>query len=169
MAAFAELDWQRFDVHALISGRGLATLDEVDVARCTAWLQRNGYRIVTLDFSQGIGDAVVRLGELLEWRDQFGYDLTRESRGLDALRDGFDFGPKDDEGVVLMLRAFDRAWSEDVRWSSGLLEIAAEQSLWQLACGRRFFAIIVASDLASLAGQPLETPVVPFPFHGKFR
>lgn len=170
MAVFERLDWQRFDVWALAQTRGLATIEQVSAARCEDWLAQNGYRLEALDFSRGIGDALLQFAELVDWRNQFGYALSRDSRNLDALRDGFEFDGGGHAGVGLVLRSFERAWQEDADWSRGLLEIASEYSLWELAQGRRFFAVIVVTDGASsLIHQPLGAPAVPGVFTGAFR
>ena len=170
MPAFTELDWRRFDVWAIVAGRGLATIAQVSLPACEAWLQREGYRAVSLDFSDGIGDVVVGLGEMLDWRGQFGYDLDRSSRNLNALRDGFHFDAGQDSGVVLLLRSFANAWQDDALWSCGLLEIASEHSLRALALGKRFFVVVVLPDPSSmLVGQPLEGNSIPGVFSRGFR
>jgi hypothetical protein len=157
VAAFEDLDWRRLDVWAIVAGRGLATVEQIGVPMCEDWLRREGYRIVPLDFANGIGDVVVGLGQMLDWGRQFGYELSRDSRNLDALRDGFDFDPGSHAGAVLVLHAFERAWTDDARWSRGFLEIACEHSLRQLAVGKRFFAVVIVADPSSpLIGLPLE-------------
>ncbi len=171
MAAFATLDWTRFDVWAVVVGRGIATIEPPTAPHCADWLAREGYRVVRLDFSHGIGSAVVHLGELFHWRDQFGYDLTPQSRSLDALRDGFGFeAVASGMGVALLLQSFHLAWAEDGRWGRGFLEIAAEHSLRKLAVGRRFLTVIVVPDESSpLIGQELEGHAIPAAYPGAFR
>jgi hypothetical protein len=169
MAAFAELDWRRFDVYALLALRGVATVEQVMSHRCEDWLRGRDYRVVTLDFAGGIGPALVHLGKTLRWREQFGYDLAPGSRSLDALRDGFDFGIADGGGVVLVLRGFAVGWDEDSAWCRGLLGIVTETSLRELALGRRLFGVIVLSDAGSpLVGQALEGHVIPSAYGGHF-
>ena len=138
--------------------------------RCTEWLDRHGYRPAAIDFSRGIGEAVVQLGECFRWSEQFGYDLTPQSRSLDALRDGFGYERDTNGGQILLLQSFATAWREDARRSRGLLEVAAEFSLRQLALGKRFFTVLVLPDDASdVIGQPLEGLAVPRPWRGPFR
>ena len=169
MAAFTSLDWRRFDVFALVALRGVATVEQVLAHACEGGLRHRDYRVLSLDFARGIGPALAQLGPMLQWREQFGYDLNPASRSLDALRDGFDFGIVDGGGQVLMLRSLERAWREDEAWSRGLLAIISERSLQELALGRRFFAAIVLADGASpLVGQPLEGHVIPSPWSGHF-
>jgi hypothetical protein len=106
----------------------------------------------------------------LDWREQFGYELAPQSRNLNALRDGFDFGIAPGGGVVLVLRSFPAAWREDANWSRGFLEIATEHSLRELALGQRFFTVVVVPDVKdALIGQPLEGLRIPEPFAGNFR
>ena len=145
MPAFASLDWERFDVFATIVGRGVAAVDPVSANRCEDWLRRHGYRVVALDFSQGIGRVVAQLGELLDWRRRFGYELMPESRHLMALHDGFDFGIAESGGVALVLHGFGRAQQEDEAWCRGLLGIVSEHSLRQLALGKRLLAVVVVT------------------------
>jgi hypothetical protein len=169
MPAFAELDWRRFDVYALLALRGVATVEQVMSHRCEDWLRAQDYRVVTLDFAGGIGPGLVTVGAMLQWREQFGYDLSPTSRSLDALRDGFDFRIADGGGVALVLRGFASAWREDAAWCRGLLDIVTETSLRELALGRRFFAVLVLADAASpLVGERLEGHVIPSAYGGRF-
>ena len=169
-AAFERLDWTRFDVSTLIGGRGIATIDLLSVHRCTEWLARNGYRPAAINCSRGVGEAVVQLGRLFRWNEQFGYELTPTSRSLDALRDGFGYEHEVGGGQILLLESFAVAWREDPRWARGLLKISAEFSLQQLALGKRFFTVLVVPDDATdVVGQPLEGLAVPLPYRGHFR
>lgn len=115
-----------------------------------------------MDFADGIGDVVVRLGEMLDWRGQFGYELTSASRNLNALRDGFEVDRIAGHCGVLVLRAFSTAWQEDAGWSRGFLNIVRERSLRQLAVGRRFFGVVGVPDADSaLVGQRLRDDGIP--------
>ena len=157
MPAFDKLDWSRFDVFALIVGRGIAAVEQASAHRCEDWLRRHDYRVVTLAFARGIGPVVVQLGEMLAWRRRFGYELTAESRNLMALHDGFiDIDVEANGAVAFVLQDFSRAWQEDESWSLGFLGIVAEHSLRQLALGRRLLAVLVVTNEADpLIDQPI--------------
>ena len=88
MAAFDELDWTRFDVWAVVAMEGAAVVETAHRDACHTWLRQHDYAITSIDFAQGIGPAVVALGEQFCWEDQFGYRLTPEKRNLNVLRDG---------------------------------------------------------------------------------
>ena len=89
MAAFEKLDWTRLDVFAIVACNGLATITEKNLFAAHSWLERNGYAITTFDCSDGLDAAIPKLGQLLNWDAQFGYQLDGQKRNLDALRDGF--------------------------------------------------------------------------------
>ena len=92
LAAFAELDWSRIDVHAIVGpGAGLATIDERRHSACCDWLLRHGYTIGSLDCRSGLAEVVPARGHILGWQTRFGYSLGPSDRNLDALRDGFEF------------------------------------------------------------------------------
>lgn len=164
MAAYAELDWTRFDVWAAVAMKGVAVVNPAHREMCLAWLRECDYAVTSLDFALGVSPAVVALGEKFRWEEQFGYRLAAESRNLDALRDGFDFDLTPGEGHVLELLNADVAHREDPRWLSGLLAIAHEHSLRQLALGARFFATLILDEGSPLIGTPYETLSVPGPF-----
>lgn len=164
MAAFAELDWTRFDVWAIVSNEGVTVVDLAQRQACLAWLRRYNYAITSLDFEAGVGPAVALLGKELRWEEQFGYELTPTNRNLDALRDGFDFDLQPGHGRVLELLNGDVAYREDPRWLLGLLAIAHEHSLHQLALGARFFAVLVLRHDSPLIGASYERSSVPVPF-----
>jgi hypothetical protein len=164
MAAFAELDWARFDVWAAVAMEGVAVVKPAHREACLAWLRQHDYAVTSIDFAEGVSPAVVALGERFRWEEQFGYRLAPENRNLDALRDGFDFELNPGEGHVLELLNAEVAHSEDPRWLFGLLAIAHEHSLRQLALGARFFATLVLDRGSPLIGAPYETLSVPVPF-----
>ncbi len=164
MPAFAELDWHRFDVWAAVAVEGVAVVRPAHRETCLAWLRQHDYAVTSIDFTQGIGPAVVALGQKLRWQEQFGYTLTPENHNLNALRDGFDFDLKPGEGHVLELFNAEVAHREDPGWLSGLLAIAHEHSLWQLALGARFFAMLFLDQGSPLIGVQYETLSVPAPF-----
>src|SRR5690349_10277414 len=146
MAAFAELDWSRFDVLAVVALGGVATIDDRRRGQCLGWLRRNGYEVESLDCSRGLAHAIPELGTLLDWEEKFGYRLGADNRNLDALRDGFEFKVPEPGGKVLELVRADVAWQEDARWLLGLLSIAREATRRQLALGRRFFSLLVLPE-----------------------
>jgi hypothetical protein len=164
MAAFGELDWSRIDVQGIVAFGGLATIDERRHRACREWLARHGYLIDTFDGRPGLSVAVRDLGRLLCWEERFGYALGSDSRNLDGLRDGFEFDILEGGGRVFEILGADRIWREDSEWLCGLLEIAQEQSRRQLALGRRFFALLVASEGSPLIGAPIGRIEVPVPF-----
>ena len=85
MAAFAELDWTRFDVWAVVAMEGVAVVESAHREACLDWLRQHDYAVTTIDFAQGVGPAVVALGEKFRWEEQFGYRLTPDNPNLDAL------------------------------------------------------------------------------------
>ena len=99
MAAFAELDWTRFDVWAAVAMEGVAVVQPAHREACLTWLRQHDYGVTSIDFALGVSPAVVALGELFRWEEQFGYSLKPESRNLNALRDGFEFDLKPGQGA----------------------------------------------------------------------
>jgi hypothetical protein len=164
MAAFVQLDWARFDIWSIVAMEGVAVVESSHRDACLTWLREHNYAITSIDFAQGIGPAVVALGEKLCWKGQFGYRLAPENRNLDALRDGFDFDLKPGQGHVLELLNVEVARREDPRWISGLLAIAHEHALQQLALGARFFATLVLDRGSPVIGMPYENLTVPVPY-----
>src|SRR5580765_573811 len=164
MAAFAILDWSRFDVWAAVAMEGVAVVEAARREACLAWLGQHEYAVTSIDFALGVSQAVVALGEKLRWEEQFGYRLAPENRNLDALRDGFEFNLKSGHGHVLELLNAEVAHREEPQWLSGLLAIAHEHSRWQLALGARFFAMLVLDRGSPLVGTAYETLSVPVPF-----
>lgn len=165
MAAFTELDWKRIDVKAIVGSSGLATIDERRHEACRDWLKRQGYAFDTFDCRPGLSVAIPALGRLLRWEEQFGYTLDSDRCSLDAVRDGFMFDIPEGGGRVFEIVRADLAWQEDARWLLGLLSIAQEQSRWQLAVGRRFFALLVVPEDSPLIGAVIEQTRVPGTFY----
>jgi hypothetical protein len=162
---FDNLDWQRFDVHTILNGRGVGVIDRNLADVCRSWLRAQGYIVENLDFGTGIGPVVLRLGLRLHWVEEFGYSLASDSRNLDSLRDGFLLSEHwGTQPFVLEVHQADRAWREDPHWLLGLLAIAQEHSLCSLALGRRFFILLVLERGSPLVGQPIDSMVVPSPF-----
>jgi len=143
---------------------GVAVVESAHREACLAWLQQHDSAVTSIDFALGIGAVVVALGEKFRWEELFGYRLTTDSRNLDALRDGFDFNLKPGEAHVLELLNAEVAHREDPRWLSGLLAIAHEHSVRQLALGARFFASLVLDRDSLLIGATYATLSVPGPF-----
>jgi hypothetical protein len=165
MASFQELDWQRLDTFAIVSCRGLASIEPESWDAATEWLSSQNYQRIRLDFKNGISPVVAELGIMLNWEREFGYQLSPTSRNLAALHDGFDFQPPDLGGFVLELTNYESAFLEDAQWSTGFLAIIAEHSLRQLALSRRFFALIGLSTSESpIVGKQIEQLCVPYPF-----
>ena len=81
MAAFAELDWTRFDVWAVVAMEGVTVVETAHREACLDWLRQREYGVTSIDFALGISPAVVALGEKLRLEEQFGYRLkTRKSQ-----------------------------------------------------------------------------------------
>ena len=164
MAAFAELDWTRLDVWAVVAMEGVAVVDATRRDDCLAWLRLHDYGVDSVDFGQGIGPAVIALGEMFQWHEQFGYAIKPESRNLDALRDGFEFDLRRGSGRVLELLNADVAYREDPRWLRGVLSIAHEYSHGQLGLGLRFFATLFLDAESPLIGMSYGSLSVPGAF-----
>jgi hypothetical protein len=164
MAAFDDLDWTRFDVWAAVALEGVAVVETSQRDACHTWLRQHDHALNSIDFAQGIGPAVVAMGELFRWEEQFGYRLTPEKRNLDALRDGFEVRLKPGQGHALEFLNAEVAHRENPRWLRGLLAIAHEHSRFQLALSARFFAMLVLDRRSPLIGVGYETLSVPVPF-----
>ncbi|MCC9604968.1 hypothetical protein LOC68_25330 [Blastopirellula sp. JC732] len=169
MAAFAELDWRRFDVWAILAAEGVMTVQTEHRDACLAWLRSQNYGITSLDFANGVGPVVSYMGEIFLWEEQFGYKLTSDGGNLNALRDGFDFDLQPGQRHVLEIRNVDVAAKEDLPWLSGLLGIAHEYSRWQLALGARFFTLLALDESSPLIGLTYQTLTVPGLSWTKFR
>jgi hypothetical protein len=163
MAAFTDeqIDWRRIDVQAIVGHHGVAVVDLARRTACLEWLQRHDYRLERLDCSVGISALLERLGLIFRWEEQFGYRLGDGSRNLDALRDGFEFDVPASGGLVFELFRPDVVWREDPRWLLGLLAIASEHSRYHLACGRRFFTLLVLPEDSPMIGQEFDEIGVP--------
>src|SRR5262245_20790595 len=133
------------------------------------WLEHNGYTTDSLACRPGMGKTTTELGRMRRCEERFGFSLGPDSRNLDALRDGFEFEIPAEGGCVLEILGADLAWQEDSHWTLGMLSIAQEQSLRQLALGRRFFTLLVLPEGSPLIGVEIETTIVPFPFSSASR
>jgi hypothetical protein len=168
VASFDRTDWTQFDFWAIAAGGGLTVVAERDRERCHQWLVSRAYQITTLECNHGVGKLVLDFNRLFRWEEQFGYSLTEESRNLNALRDGFEFDVPVVGGRVLELYRADVVWHEEADWFRGLLAIATEHSLRQLALGRRFFTTLVLPKGSALVGDTFEAKEVPW-YYGPFR
>jgi hypothetical protein len=164
VAAFAELDWKRIDVRAIVAFSGLASIDERRHQACRDWLARQGYAFDTFDCRTGLSVAIPELGRLLRWEEQFGYALDSDRCNLDAVEDGFLFDIPEGGGRVFEIVRADLGWQEDAKWLLGLVSIAQQESRRQLALGRRFFVLLVVPEESPLVGAVIEQTRVPGPF-----
>jgi hypothetical protein len=163
---FPEIDYRRFDYWAIVTGRGMVTIEASASDSCRKWLLANQYEVTSFDFRSGISDVVAGLGEFLRWEYQFGYRLSPESRNLNALRDGYFGYPVPNEGgAVTIFKGFEQAWIEDEEWIKGLLSIGSEFSLIQLSVGRRYFVVVEVSDRESaVIGRTFDEHQIPYPY-----
>lgn len=164
MAPFTEIDLERIDYYGIVACRGIAPIDERRRLPCLDWLRRNGYEIESMDCSQGLAHAIPELGRMLRWEERFGYRLEPGNRNLDALSDGFNFPLAEYGAKVFELVRPDAAWREDSEWLLGLLTIAMEASLRELALGRSFFSLLVVPDKSPLIGQTISKMTIPCVF-----
>ena len=58
MAAFAELDWARFDVWAAVAMEGVAVVKSEHREVCLVWLRQHDYAVTSIDFALGVSPAV---------------------------------------------------------------------------------------------------------------
>jgi hypothetical protein len=80
MAAFAALDWTRFDVWAAVAMEGVAVVNSAHREACLTWLREHDYFVTSIDFALGVSPVVITLGGKFRWEEQFGYRLTPGSR-----------------------------------------------------------------------------------------
>ena len=161
MSAFSELDWRRFDVWAIVSGRGVASVPIQDDEACVAWLRSNDYDVARVDCRLGFSGVVDQLNRLFDWEGQFGYLMSADRCGLDALRDGFGFGFSAQQALLLV--GLDELCTSHCEWLLGFFAIASEYSLAELAVGRRFFLIAVLPSDAPVIGKIYQAMQVPHP------
>ena len=162
MAAFIELDWTQFDVRALVESHGLVNFDKSALSSCVAWLFEHDYEVHRLECGLGFDVLLDQWNKLFRWEEQFGYALSSDRCGLDAVRDGFEVLSSNGRSV-LILDDSEVLWSERPSWLLGVLAIAQEYSLCELALGRRFICIISLPAGSNLVGQVIEQLVVPHP------
>ncbi len=163
-AAFADLEWLRLDVSAIVSSPGLAVVRPNDRARCARMFAYEEYGTFALDCALGKRSVLEQLGQQLKWQEQFGYQLEAGGGNLNALRDGFEFAVPESGRFLLELLEPETLWSEDPGWFDGLLSIASEYSRTQLALGRRVFTIVYADESSPLVGRVVDNVSIPYPW-----
>jgi len=174
MAAFSEgedakLDWREPDVFAIVGCHGLAVIDETVRSECLAWLEKNSYRLDRIDCSRGLAGFLEDINKLFHWQEQFGYKMV--VKNLDALRDGFHVDVPTTGGAVMEFHRPDMLWEQEPEFLVGALEIACAHSLRHLACGRRFFNLMIVPRESPFLGQTIPLVRVPSPaaFNGFFK
>ena len=88
MAAFTEINWQRFDHYAIVENQGLATIEESRRTACREWLEAHGYQIHSIDCSGGYTTAAPEFGraEARRQKIQSGSEIApREDRAKDQV------------------------------------------------------------------------------------
>lgn len=148
-----DIDYTRLDVRAMLEMRGIATVDALRAAACQRWLAERGYDLTPVDFGRSFQEVLAELGSIFDWESQFGYSLGDGDGNLNALADGFSFGVSQERGRVLVVNDPDTMASQEPSWFNGFLEIASAHSLFHLACGSRFFVLLVLSPFSSLPGR----------------
>lgn len=166
MPAFTdEMDRKRIDVSAIVELHGVAVIEPARRGACLAWLQRHGYALEQFDCTGGIRAVLQRLDVTCRWNERFGYLISDRAPGsLDAIRDGFHFDVLPARGLVLELFRPDVIWRKDADWMQALLAIISEHSLYHLACGRRFFTLLVLPEDSPMIGQKFDDISVPGEF-----
>jgi hypothetical protein len=161
--AFAQLEWNRLDVQAIVGHRGVATILQHDRDRAKNWLTTHGYAVLEFDFADGIAAMVTQFGQALQWQKQFGYELSGEVANLDAIADGFSALPGAG-ALVMMFDNVDSMYSAHSEWVLGFAAIIADASLAQLAVGARFFSLwSIPSGHSTFVGQVIAQSMVGVP------
>ncbi len=166
MAAFSEdqnarLDWRQPDVVAIVHFCGLAAIEEAGRPECLAWLEKHNYSLGRIDCSRGLTGFLEDINTTFRWEKQFGYKMA--VKNLDALSDGFNVDVPASGGAVLEFHRPDLLWEQDPEFLMGALQIACAHSLRHLACGRRFFNVLVVPRESPFLGQALPLIRVPSP------
>lgn len=156
-----EIDYSRLDVGALLETRGIAGVNALQRKPCERWLLQHGYDVTTVDFGRSLPEVLAELGTILDWEQQFGYRLDEGPANLDALSDGFEFPISSERGRVLMVLQPETIAASDPQWFDGFLEISSAHSLFHLACGSRFFTLLVLARESPLPGRTYGTCKVP--------
>jgi hypothetical protein len=166
MAAFPEdenamLDWRQPDVFAIVGCHGLAAIDETVRSECLAWLEKHNYRVDRIDCSRGLAGFLEDVNRLFRWEKEFGYKMI--VKNLDALNDGFQVEVPATGGAVLEFHRPDLLWEQEPEFLMGALQIASAHSLRHIACGRRFFNLMVVPPKSPFIGQVIPMVRVPSP------
>jgi len=114
-----------------------------------------------VDFGRPFDDVLAALGTIFDWRGQFGYPIAEAHGNLNALADGFSFPISIERGRVLVLQNPETLASSHPGWFDGFLEIASDHSLFHLACGSRFFLLLVLARESTLPGRTYGTCAIP--------
>ena len=109
-------------------------------------------------------EILAQLGSMFDWVEQFGYSFEEGAGKLDALADGFSFPFSEQRGHVLVVKNPDVLATSNARWFDVFLEIASEHSLLHLACGSRFFVLLVVSRESSLPGRAYGQSTIPIAY-----
>jgi hypothetical protein len=156
-----DIDYSRLDVSAMLETRGIAAIDVLREQPCRRWLGQRSYDLATVDFGRSFKEVLAELGAILDWRGQFGYPLGEGEGNLNALADGFSFPISAERGRVLMVHHPETLASSHASWFDGFLEIASDHSLFHLACGSRFFVLLVLARESTLPGRAYGTRTIP--------
>jgi hypothetical protein len=156
-----DIDYARLDVKALLGTRGIAAVDTLREKACQRWLVERGYDLTFVDFARSFEGVLAELGSMFDWLGQFGYPMEDGKGNLDALADGFSFPVSRERGRVLVVQHPETLASAQPRWFDGFLEIASNHSLFHLACGSRFFLLLVLARESSLSGRVYGTCGIP--------
>lgn len=167
MVAFEYLNWQQFDIYALVTCRGLASIEAQRQQSCLKWLKKQNYDVTTIDFSTGVPPALSALGSFLKFEENFGYALNDTNKNLDAIDEAFSYLEISSEtsGMVIEFVNIESVWEENQQWLRALLSTIQNETIRHLALGRRFFALLVISDKESiLINQVISENRIAVPF-----
>jgi hypothetical protein len=158
------IDYTRIDVSALLQGRGIAVIEELRQTPCKRWLARHDYELAFVDFGQPFNGVLGQLGALFDWVNQFGYAFEEGEGNLDALADGFSFPFSEQRGHVLVVSNPDILATSKPAWFDAFLEIASDHSLIHLACGSRFFVLLIVGRESTLPGRVYGQTKIPLSY-----
>jgi hypothetical protein len=153
MFAPDDIDYSRLDVTAMLQMRGIAVVDDLRQAPCQRWLAQHGYDLSSVDFGRPFAEILAQLGSLFNWMEQFGYSFDNGEGNLNALADGFSFPFSQQRGRVLVVNSPNALATSHPGWFDAFLEIASDHSLLHLACGSRFFVLLVVPRESNLVGR----------------
>jgi hypothetical protein len=156
-----DIDYSRMDVSAMLETRGVAAVDVLREKTCRHWLVERGYDIKVVDFGCPFEAILAELGAIFDWQSQFGYPIEEGSGNLNALADGFSFPISAQRGSVLVVQNPEALASSRPDWFNVFLEIASDHSLLHLACGSKFFLLLVLARESSLPGRTYGTRTIP--------